>query len=221
MQGIKATTEIREPNDRNNSSTARSDQRENRQWSRGILSTWELPTHLSTPYQMLNKQLHLLFPTHEMWELPTLLIAANKPSNKSQRCNKLTSVPQLLCATITTGDCHNDVPSTQIYHPNKLGAKSDAYANRLNKGFASHTSPASSKCSKTISKRSVSARGVQRYHSYFNRSCLPSEIEEDKLTLYCSVTTDLTTTAEHNHTATTADVTTAERQHSAMTRANY
>ncbi|KZV32116.1 hypothetical protein F511_29683 [Dorcoceras hygrometricum] len=40
---------------------------------------------------------------------------------------------------------------------------------------------ASSKRSKTISKRSVSARGVQRYHSHFNRSCLPSAIEEDKI----------------------------------------
>ncbi|KZV24156.1 hypothetical protein F511_17783 [Dorcoceras hygrometricum] len=40
-----------------------------------------------------------------------------------------------------------------------------------------HTSPASSKRSKTISKRSVSAIGVQRYHSHFNRSCLPSTIE--------------------------------------------
>ncbi|KZV18354.1 hypothetical protein F511_10723 [Dorcoceras hygrometricum] len=46
MQGIKATTESREPKDRNNSSTARSDQREDRQWPRGILSTWEIPTHL-------------------------------------------------------------------------------------------------------------------------------------------------------------------------------
>ncbi|KZV38108.1 hypothetical protein F511_03915 [Dorcoceras hygrometricum] len=46
MQGIKATTESREPKDLNNSSTARSDQRKDRQWPRGILSTWELPTHL-------------------------------------------------------------------------------------------------------------------------------------------------------------------------------
>ncbi|KZV54620.1 protein IQ-DOMAIN 1-like [Dorcoceras hygrometricum] len=111
-----------------------------------------------------------------------------------------------------------------------------------------HTSPASSKRPKEISKRSVSARGVQRYHSHSRRSCLPSAIEEDKLNLlrqsktlsfqliqtttysysllkhasalYCSVTTDHATTADYNHSATTADVTTAERQHSAMTRAN-
>ncbi|KZV56799.1 hypothetical protein F511_33893 [Dorcoceras hygrometricum] len=39
-------------------------------------------TESSTPYQMLNKQLHLLLPTHEMWELPTPLIAAIKPSKE-------------------------------------------------------------------------------------------------------------------------------------------
>ncbi|KZV41359.1 protein PHYLLO, chloroplastic [Dorcoceras hygrometricum] len=33
---------------------------------------------------MLNKQLHLLLPTHEMWELPTPLIAANKPSREKR-----------------------------------------------------------------------------------------------------------------------------------------
>ncbi|KZV22368.1 hypothetical protein F511_27895 [Dorcoceras hygrometricum] len=43
------------------------------------------------------------------------------------------------------------------------------------------TSPASRKRPKVISKRRVSARRVQRYHSYFNRSCLPSAIEEDKI----------------------------------------
>ncbi|KZV44610.1 hypothetical protein F511_41246 [Dorcoceras hygrometricum] len=46
--------------------------------------------------------------------------------------------------------------------------------------MSSHTSPASRKLPKSISKQSVSARGVQRYHSDFNRSCLPSALEEDK-----------------------------------------
>ncbi|KZV24210.1 F-box/FBD/LRR-repeat protein [Dorcoceras hygrometricum] len=46
--------------------------------------------------------------------------------------------------------------------------------------MSSRTSLASSKRPNAISKRSVSARGVQRYHSYFNRSSLPSVIEEDK-----------------------------------------
>ncbi|KZV36527.1 hypothetical protein F511_44154 [Dorcoceras hygrometricum] len=82
MQGIKATTESWEPKDHNNSSTAGSDQRKNSQWPRGILSTWELPTHLQYTVPNANIQLHLLFPTHEMWELPTLLIAAKKPSKE-------------------------------------------------------------------------------------------------------------------------------------------
>ncbi|KZV27880.1 hypothetical protein F511_28199 [Dorcoceras hygrometricum] len=34
--------------------------------------------------------------------------------------------------------------------------------------------------SKSRTKRSVSARGVQCYHSHFSRSCIPSTIEEDK-----------------------------------------
>ncbi|KZV25267.1 hypothetical protein F511_39354 [Dorcoceras hygrometricum] len=42
-QGYKQN---REPKDRDKSSTARSDQRKDRQCPRGILSTWELPTHL-------------------------------------------------------------------------------------------------------------------------------------------------------------------------------
>ncbi|KZV36920.1 protein IQ-DOMAIN 1-like [Dorcoceras hygrometricum] len=49
------------------------------------------------------------------------------------------------------------------------------------KEMSSHTSPASSIHPKAISKRSVSARGVQRYHSHSRRSFLPSAIEEDKI----------------------------------------
>ncbi|KZV17465.1 metal tolerance protein 10-like [Dorcoceras hygrometricum] len=47
--------------------------------------------------------------------------------------------------------------------------------------MSSRTSPASRKRPKAISKQSVSTRGFQHYHSYFNRSCLPSSIEEDKV----------------------------------------
>ncbi|KZV16727.1 hypothetical protein F511_25873 [Dorcoceras hygrometricum] len=46
--------------------------------------------------------------------------------------------------------------------------------------MSSRTSPASIKRPKAISKRIVSAIGVQRYHSYFNWSFLSSAIEEDK-----------------------------------------
>ncbi|KZV18824.1 peptide-N(4)-(N-acetyl-beta-glucosaminyl)asparagine amidase [Dorcoceras hygrometricum] len=65
MQGKKATTENREPKDLNNNSKARSDQRKDNKWPR----------------------LHLLLPTHEMWELPTPLIAANKPSREMRYGN--------------------------------------------------------------------------------------------------------------------------------------
>ncbi|KZV56005.1 folate-biopterin transporter 1, chloroplastic [Dorcoceras hygrometricum] len=60
MQGINATTESREPKDLNNSSTKRSDQRNNNQFvSTGILSTCELPTHLQYTIPDANNQLHL------------------------------------------------------------------------------------------------------------------------------------------------------------------
>ncbi|KZV21315.1 hypothetical protein F511_18684 [Dorcoceras hygrometricum] len=66
MQGIKATTESREPKDLNNSSAARSDQRNNQFVATGILSTWELPTHLQYTIPDANNQLHLLLLTHEI-----------------------------------------------------------------------------------------------------------------------------------------------------------
>ncbi|KZV46735.1 hypothetical protein F511_09962 [Dorcoceras hygrometricum] len=82
MKGIKATTKSREPKDLNNSSTARSEQRNNQFVATGILSTWELPTHLQYTIPDANKKLHLLLLTHEMWELPTPLIVANRPSRE-------------------------------------------------------------------------------------------------------------------------------------------
>ncbi|KZV50754.1 hypothetical protein F511_19386 [Dorcoceras hygrometricum] len=84
IQGINAITESREPKDLNNCSTARSDQRNNQFVATGILSTWELPTHLQYTIPDANNQLHLMLLTHEMWELPTPLIAANKPSRENE-----------------------------------------------------------------------------------------------------------------------------------------
>ncbi|KZV42555.1 hypothetical protein F511_19909 [Dorcoceras hygrometricum] len=66
-------------------------------------------------------------------------------------------------------------PSLNTY-PNKLGRN----ANRLHKGDVLEHLTSFKKASKSSTKRSVLARGVQRYHSYFNRSCLPSAIGEDK-----------------------------------------
>ncbi|KZV46160.1 hypothetical protein F511_21773 [Dorcoceras hygrometricum] len=66
-------------------STARSNQRNNKQFvATGILRTWELPTHLQYTIPDANNQLYLLLLTHEMWELPTPLIAANRPSRENE-----------------------------------------------------------------------------------------------------------------------------------------
>ncbi|KZV38260.1 hypothetical protein F511_29260 [Dorcoceras hygrometricum] len=54
--------------------------------------------------------------------------------------------------------------------------QSDAYANRLEKGHVFARLTSFTQASKSSTKLSVSARGVQRYHSYFNQSCLPSVI---------------------------------------------
>ncbi|KZV27929.1 hypothetical protein F511_30713 [Dorcoceras hygrometricum] len=65
----------------------------------------------------------------------------------------------------------------QNTYPNKLGRN----ANRLHKGDVLAHLTSFKQASKSSTKRSFLARGVQRYHSYFNRSCLPSTIEEDKV----------------------------------------
>ncbi|KZV48291.1 oligopeptide transporter 1-like [Dorcoceras hygrometricum] len=59
--------------------------------------------------------------------------------------------------------------------------KSDAYANRLQKGDVFAHLSSFTQASKSSTKRSVLARGVQRYRSYFRRSYLSSAIEEDKV----------------------------------------
>ncbi|KZV34209.1 hypothetical protein F511_40195 [Dorcoceras hygrometricum] len=64
---------------------------------------------------------------------------------------------------------------------NNILTKSDAYANRLEKVDVFAILPSFTQASKSSTKRSVSTRGVQRYHSHFNRIYLPPEIEEDKI----------------------------------------
>ncbi|KZV54749.1 hypothetical protein F511_04098 [Dorcoceras hygrometricum] len=53
--------------------------------------------------------------------------------------------------------------------------------NEAQEGRCLLTSPILTQASKICTKRSVSARAVQCYPSYFNRSCLPSAIGEDKM----------------------------------------
>ncbi|KZV20420.1 wall-associated receptor kinase-like 15-like [Dorcoceras hygrometricum] len=113
------------------------------------------------------------FSTHEMWELPTPLILANR----SQQGDEVRELPaQPLTASW--------VPSNTYLTPNELPKrqkKSDAYVIRLHKGDVFAHLSSFTQASKSSTKRSVLARGVQRYHSYFNQSCLPSAIGEDKV----------------------------------------
>ncbi|KZV44118.1 hypothetical protein F511_15217 [Dorcoceras hygrometricum] len=214
----------------------------------GYLSTWELPTHLQYTIPDANNQLHLLLLTHDMWELPTPLIAANRPSREIEvrelpaqppgytgttrsslniaSCCKQAHIrtSSLLSYNYNKAECHND-PAPHLLNGNTTTAQrlkhskatagsytqlalsylitpqkaltslkggSELTAKRLERNptlmptdytreMSSHTSPASSKRSKTISKQIVSARGVQRYHSRLHRSCLPPEIGEDKV----------------------------------------
>ncbi|KZV29756.1 hypothetical protein F511_21855 [Dorcoceras hygrometricum] len=46
------------------------------------VSIWELPTRLSTRYQVHKQRSTCCCPTHEMWELPTPLTVANSPSRE-------------------------------------------------------------------------------------------------------------------------------------------
>ncbi|KZV53025.1 hypothetical protein F511_06192 [Dorcoceras hygrometricum] len=120
MQGIKATTESREPKDHNNCSTARYDQRNNQLVATGILSTWELPTHLQYTIQDANNQLHLLLLNHEMSELPTPLIVANKPSRENE---------------ITQGRClrtpHQLQANVRKQYPNEASQQEESNATTL------------------------------------------------------------------------------------------
>ncbi|KZV13861.1 hypothetical protein F511_44925 [Dorcoceras hygrometricum] len=105
------------------------------------VSIWELPTRLSTRYQVHKQRSTCCCPTHEMWELHTPLTVANRSQQGDE----------------------------------------DGMLTDYRREMSSHTSLASRKRSKAISKRSVLVRGVQHYHSYFNRRCLPSAIEEYKV----------------------------------------
>ncbi|KZV28514.1 putative LRR receptor-like serine/threonine-protein kinase [Dorcoceras hygrometricum] len=163
--------------------------------------------------------------THEMLELPTPLIVANRsqqgdevygsyplvlnrhPGNMSntehiQQCKAYTAASIIIHAQSTAVkqahirtssllcyNYYNRVPSNTYLIPAKPNTntssrtmKSDAYANRLQKGDVFAHLSSFTQASKISTKRRVLARGVQRYHSYFNRSYLPSAIGEDKLT---------------------------------------
>ncbi|KZV56613.1 hypothetical protein F511_13844 [Dorcoceras hygrometricum] len=232
MQGIKDTTESREPKDLNNSSTTRSEQRkDNKFMTTGILSTWELPTHLQYTIPDANNKLHLLLLTHEMWELPTPLIVANKPNRENEVwelpaqpprytgttrsslniaswysqfnrtgmaskigldsnmrvCNAtadiITQAQKIATMTqiLLNGNTAQRPKKRKQQQPGATERNPTLIPTDYTREMSSHTSPSSRKRSKTLPKRSVSARGVQRYHSLPSRSCLLPEIEEDKV----------------------------------------
>ncbi|KZV53123.1 hypothetical protein F511_19069 [Dorcoceras hygrometricum] len=158
MQEIKATTESKEPKNRKTSQ-----QQDlikgmtDRQWPQGILSTWELPTHLQYTIPDANIELHLLFRSASSSEVYRELPAT---SSSPASCCKLAHNPYLnsLCnnyykpiATMTSRAHRSTTCSTKALnqaqgrnftYPKNLGAKSDAYDHRLYKGdvFAHLTS---------------------------------------------------------------------------------
>ncbi|KZV40136.1 hypothetical protein F511_24621 [Dorcoceras hygrometricum] len=138
MQGIKATTESWEPKDHNNSSTARSDQRKDRQWPRGILSTWELPTHLQyTVPDAKQTQINRTV-TSSKTEINRIM---RGPKHRKQQLG-VTNSTSANPTSLTQQKALSKAQGRNFTYPNKLGAKSDAYANKLHKGdvFARLTS---------------------------------------------------------------------------------
>ncbi|KZV18188.1 hypothetical protein F511_11091 [Dorcoceras hygrometricum] len=179
MQDIKATTESREPKDRNNSSTARSDQRKDNHCPRRLTNP---AGRRGTGFTRSASEVYGNYPlVLEYIILHRAYTSKHIIHSQSYAVNKLTSVPQFSEQQSPQASCHNDVPSTQIYHllngntkylrdrstensswelrtppvlpylsnstesskklrvrsftyPRNLGAKSDAYANRLHKG---------------------------------------------------------------------------------------
>ncbi|KZV18734.1 hypothetical protein F511_37338 [Dorcoceras hygrometricum] len=79
MHEIKATTKHREPKD---SKAAQQMESEQKTVATMCVSIWELPTRLSTRYQVYKQRSTCCCPTHEMWELPTPLTVANSPSRE-------------------------------------------------------------------------------------------------------------------------------------------
>ncbi|KZV41219.1 putative LRR receptor-like serine/threonine-protein kinase [Dorcoceras hygrometricum] len=153
MHENKATTKSREPKDLNSYSTNESDQLNNS--GHGVCE-YMGATHSSQHTEPdAEHSSTCCCSTHEIWELPTPLIVANRSKQ---------------------GD---EVYGSYVLKTSIL-AKSDVYANILEKGDVFAHLSNFTQASKSSTKRSVSARGVQRYHSYFSRNCLPPAIGEDK-----------------------------------------
>ncbi|KZV15647.1 hypothetical protein F511_38203 [Dorcoceras hygrometricum] len=159
----------------------------------GCVSIWELPTRLNTRHQM-----------HDIAQPAVAQLMSLRLSTQYKKADRgteaYTTAPNIHAQFNAVKQAHirtssllcynyyNGVPSNTDLTPAKPNtdtnsgtAKSDAYANRLEKGDVLAHLTSFNQASKSSTKRSVLARGVQRYHSYFNRSCLPSAIGEAKI----------------------------------------
>ncbi|KZV19995.1 hypothetical protein F511_26306 [Dorcoceras hygrometricum] len=140
---------------------------------------------ISTPHPIPDapQLLNLPLPTHELWVQATqihhlLSHTSNYSRTEEQKSNSWEHELNQHYPTPSNATESSKQHKTGSEHlPQQARTEPDAYASRLHKGdvFAHVTS--FKQTSETLSKRSVSARGVQRYHSHFNRSCLPSAIE--------------------------------------------
>ncbi|KZV22377.1 hypothetical protein F511_18015 [Dorcoceras hygrometricum] len=139
MQGINATTESRETKDLNNSTTARSDQRENRQWPQAVNKLTSAPQSLGNNYY---KKIATM--TSRAHRSTTCSTTTYKTSGTEAQKTAAGSykLHQRYPTSLTQQKFLNKLKGRIYTYPKKLGAKSDAYANRLDKGdvFAHLTS---------------------------------------------------------------------------------
>ncbi|KZV34594.1 hypothetical protein F511_17724 [Dorcoceras hygrometricum] len=137
MQGIKATTEIREPKDRNNSSTTRSDQRRNRQWARAANKPNREKRYGSYPLSLRGIR---ELPARPRTYHPGILKSTEQVISK--QCTNDNSTEHTHSQAYNPCSILRKLKGRNFTYHNKLGAKSDAYANKLHKGdvFAHLTS---------------------------------------------------------------------------------
>ncbi|KZV34663.1 heat shock protein 83 [Dorcoceras hygrometricum] len=130
MHENKATTERREPKDLNSCSKNESDQLNNS--GQGVceyMGAAHSSQHTAPDAEHIST---FCCPTHEMWELPTLLIV----TNRSQQGDEVYGSYPLVLKTSIMVRTDQDNKDLNTYPTSYLNnrSKSDAYANRLQKG---------------------------------------------------------------------------------------
>ncbi|KZV38697.1 Glycosyl hydrolases family 32 protein [Dorcoceras hygrometricum] len=243
----KATTESREPKDLKNCSTNESDQLNN--GGHGVCEYMGATYSSQHTVPDAEHSSTRCCPTHEMWELPTPLIVANrsqqgdevygiyplvlktgipltnnnivKASHNSNEAYTAASIithaqskavkqAHIRTSSLLSYNYHKAVPSNTDLTPAKPNtySSSGTVAQKLRIGsyelnkicptlltqqkapnkaqdyrrdMSSRSTSSSSQVFKRDTKRSILARGVQCYHSYFSRIYPPSAIREDKM----------------------------------------